>query len=157
MVFENINHMNLQELRPPITILLVEDNPGDVFLISRCLSNSQFNHKIYHVEDGEQAMSFLHHEGEYATKPSPHIVLLDLNLPLKSGLEVLEEMKADLNLKHLPVIILTSSRAEEDIFNSYQLYANCYIAKPFEVDEFAEVINAIEVFWAKCAQLPVVS
>lgn len=149
--------MNLQELHRPIKILLVEDNPGDVFLVSRSLSNSQLNYEMHHVEDGQQAMTYLRHEGEYANTHCPHIVLLDLNLPLKSGLEVLQDIKTDQNLKHIPVLILTSSRTEQDILNSYQLYANCYITKPFEVDEFSELIQSIEYFWSKRVHLPILT
>ncbi len=149
--------MNLQEANRPIIILLVEDNPGDIFLISHSLGQSQLPYNLYDVEDGQEAINFLRKKGEYASVDSPHLVLLDLNLPIKNGFEVLEEIKEEPSLKHLPVVILTSSNSEQDVLNSYRLYANCYVTKPFEVDEFSEVIKVIESFWANYAHLPLVS
>ncbi len=146
--------MSYNEISKPIDILLVEDNPGDVFLITNSLSTSQMPNTLYHVTDGIEAMAFLRQENSYATVVRPHLILLDLNLPNKNGFEVLQEIKADPDLKHLPVVVLTSSRAEQDVLKSYRLYASCYISKPFEVNEFDKAVKSIESFWLQRVQLP---
>ena len=146
--------MNSTQISQSLEILLVEDNPGDVFLITNTLSESPVRHSLHQVENGELAVNYLRREGEYARAPRPHLILLDLNLPRKNGFEVLTEIKRDENLKEIPVVILTSSRAEQDILNSYRLYASCYITKPFEFNDFMETVKSIESFWFKIAQLP---
>jgi two-component system, chemotaxis family, response regulator Rcp1 len=135
-------------------ILLVEDNPGDVRLAYEALNECKFLNKLYRVEDGMEAMAFLRQEGKYADAPRPDLVLLDLNLPRKDGREVLAEIKTDENLRRIPVVILTVSRAEDDILNSYNLHANCYISKPFEMEQFMQVVKSIESFWFAIAKLP---
>jgi chemotaxis family two-component system response regulator Rcp1 len=135
-------------------ILLVEDNPGDVRLAKEALKESKLLNKLYQVEDGTKAMSFLRQEGAYSDVPRPDLVLLDLNLPRKNGREVLAEIKADESLKRIPVVILTISRAEEDILKSYNLHANCYISKPFDMEQFIQVVKSIEDFWFSIVKLP---
>jgi two-component system response regulator len=135
-------------------ILLVEDNPGDVRLAKEALKESKLLNKLYAVEDGIEAMAFLRQEGDYADVPRPDLVLLDLNLPRKNGREVLAEIKADETLKRIPVVILTVSRAEEDVLKSYNLHANCYISKPFEMEQFIQVVKSIEDFWFSIVKLP---
>ena len=135
-------------------ILLVEDNPGDVRLAKEALKESKLLNKLYAVEDGIEAMAFLRQEGDYADVPRPDLVLLDLNLPRKNGREVLAEIKADETLKRIPVVVLTVSRAEEDVLKSYNLHANCYISKPFDMEQFVKVVKSIEDFWFSIVKLP---
>lgn len=135
-------------------ILLVEDNPGDVRLAREALKESKLLNKLYQVEDGIKAMAFLRQEGAYSDVPRPDLVLLDLNLPRKNGREILAEIKADETLKRIPVVILTISRAEEDILKSYNLHANCYISKPFDMEQFITVVKSIEDFWFSIVKLP---
>jgi two-component system, chemotaxis family, response regulator Rcp1 len=137
-----------------IEILLVEDNPGDVILTREALREGKIANNLHVVEDGEQAMAFLRREGPYAEVPRPDVVLLDLNLPRKDGREVLAEVKSDPKLKHIPVVILTTSRNEEDVMNTYGLHANCYLVKPVEYAPFLEVIRSFESFWLKVVRLP---
>jgi two-component system, chemotaxis family, response regulator Rcp1 len=141
----------------PIEILLVEDNPGDARLAVESLKESKVNNNLHHVEDGVEAMQFLHREGEYAYSPRPDLVLLDLNLPRKDGREVLAEIKADPALKLIPVVVLTTSAAERDLLRTYDLNANAYIVKPLDLDQFIEVVQAIESFWFTVVKLPRVS
>ncbi len=141
-------------LRPSLDILLVEDNAGDVFLIRNALAKWSTQCNLHAVTDGEAAIRFLRKEGEYANSPPPHLIVLDLNLPKKDGREVLAEIKADLQLKHIPVIVMTASSSEQDILRSYQLNANCYITKPSDLDDYSETLQEIENFWLTCAQLP---
>jgi len=136
-------------------ILLVEDNAGDVRLAEEALKESRLLNKLYQVEDGIQAMAFLRQEGEYSDAPRPDLVLLDLNLPRKNGREVLAEIKADETLKRIPVVVLTISRAEEDVLKSYNLHANCYISKPFDMEQFVRVVKSIEDFWFSIVRLPI--
>lgn len=136
------------------TILLVEDNPGDAELAREALENSKFINQLHVAEDGVQAMAFLHRQGPYADAPRPDIILLDLNLPKKDGREVLAEIKSDENLKTIPVVILTSSKADEDIIRSYKLHANCYITKPLDIVRFFDVVNNIKEFWMSIVVLP---
>jgi chemotaxis family two-component system response regulator Rcp1 len=131
----------------PVEILLVEDNPGDVRLTSEALRETNLVYNLSVVGDGEAALAFLRREGKYAAAPRPALILLDLNLPRKSGREVLQEIKGDPDLLTIPVAILTTSRSEEDIARAYRLHANCYIAKPLDMDHFIKVVAAIENFW----------
>ncbi len=137
-----------------IDILLVEDNPGDVRLAQEALKESKVRNKLYVVEDGVEAMSFLRKQGRHTDVPRPDLILLDLNLPRKSGREVLAEVKTDDNLKRIPVVVLTVSRAEEDIVRSYDHHANCYITKPLDFSQFMEVTKTIEEFWLTIVKLP---
>ncbi len=138
----------------PAEVLLVEDNPGDARLTLEALKEGKVLNRVSVVPDGVEAMAFLHREGPYADAPRPNLILLDLNLPKKDGREVLAEIKADPDLKRIPVVILTTSRAEEDIARTYDLHANCYITKPVDLDKFLEVVRSIEDFWLAFVQLP---
>lgn len=138
----------------PIDILLVEDNPGDVRLTKEALKDATMKSNVHVVTDGEEAMSFLNQEGDFAEVPRPDLILLDLNLPRKDGREVLEEIKADDRLKMIPVVVLTTSEAEQDIARVYELHANCYITKPVDLDRFMDVIRTIEEFWFRVVRLP---
>jgi CheY-like chemotaxis protein len=138
----------------PIEILLVEDSPGDVLIAREALSEAKLLNDIHVAEDGVEAMDFLHKRGKFAAAPTPDLILLDLNLPRKSGREVLAEIKTDENLKFIPVIILTTSSAEEDILKSYNLYANCYVVKPVEFESFVQAVKSIENFWFSVVTLP---
>ncbi len=142
------------EAGKPIEILLVEDNPGDVDLAREGLEESKLRNTLHVVEDGEQAMAFLLREGKYTDAPSPDVILLDLNLPRMDGRELLAEIKLNQDLRHIPVIVLTSSQIEEDIMKSYQLHANCYISKPIGFTEFVKVVRADEHFWFTIVTLP---
>jgi len=137
-----------------VEILLVEDNPGDVRLTQEVLKDGRVRNNMSVVMDGVDAISFLQQTGEYADAPRPDIILLDLNLPKKDGREVLAEIKADPDLKNIPVVVLTTSSAEQDIFRSYDLHANCYITKPVDLDQFIKVIRSIEDFWLTIVKLP---
>lgn len=138
----------------PIQILLVEDNPGDARLTREALSQSKVHNVLHHTRDGEEAMAFLRHEAPFVAVPTPDLVLLDLNLPRRDGREVLEDIKSDPALKHIPVVILTSSQAEEDILRSYRLHANCFITKPVDLEQLAKVVSGIEQFWFTLVKLP---
>ncbi len=137
-----------------VDILLVEDNPGDVRLAQEALKESKVRNRLYVVEDGVEAMAFLHRQGKYADAPRPDLVLLDLNLPRKSGREVLAEIKTDDSLKRIPVVVLTVSRAEEDVIKCYDYHANCYITKPLDFNQFMEVTKSIDEFWLTIVRLP---
>ncbi len=137
-----------------IEILLVEDNPGDVRLTSEALKEAKVVNNLHVVEDGVAAIEFLRRKGEYHDVPRPDLVLLDLNLPKKDGREVLEEIKADDILKTIPVVVLTTSHAEEDIVRSYNLHANCYVTKPVDLDQFIRIVKSIEDFWLTIVRLP---
>jgi len=138
----------------PIEILMVEDSAGDAELMLDFLEQSKVKNRIHWAKDGEAAMAFLHREGEYAGKPTPDLILLDLNLPRKDGREVLSEVKADPRLACIPVVILTSSKSEADIVRSYRLQANCYITKPVDLDQFVKVVRSIDDFWLSVVRLP---
>ena len=138
----------------PIEILLVEDNPGDVRLTIEALRDSKVRNNLHVAVDGVDALAFLRHEGRYAEAPRPDLILLDLNLPKKDGREVLAEIKADAILRTIPVVILTTSRAEQDVLRSYELQANCYITKPVDLDQFITVVKSIEDFWLTIVTLP---
>jgi DNA-binding response OmpR family regulator len=138
----------------PVEILLVEDNPAHADMMREALKQSRFANNLSVVTDGEMAIDFLHKKGEFAASPRPKLVLLDLGLPKKSGLEVLSEIKAEPNLKRIPVIILTTSKSEEDILKSYDLQANTYITKPVHLSEFMDAVKSLEKYWFDIAQLP---
>ena len=137
-----------------IEILLVEDNEGDVGLVEEVFQEAKIMNNLNIAEDGEEAILFLRKEGKFSNVPSPDIILLDLNLPGKDGREVLKEIKEDDELKRIPVVILTTSRAEGDILKSYNLHANSYITKPVDFDQFIKVIKSIENFWLDIVKLP---
>jgi chemotaxis family two-component system response regulator Rcp1 len=137
-----------------IQILLVEDNPADVRLTREVFADGKIANQLHEVADGEQAMAFLRRKGQYADSPRPDIILLDLNLPRKDGREVLAEIKSDPSLRVIPVVILTTSRSDRDILESYNLHANCYISKPVDLLQFMEVIRSIEDFWLSIVRLP---
>lgn len=138
----------------PIDILLIEDSPSDVRLTREALKEAKVLNTLHVVQDGVAALEFLRKQGKYADSPEPHLILLDLNLPKKDGREVLAEIKEDKNLKRIPVVVLTTSRAEEDIVRSYNLYANAYVTKPVDLKQFLEVIRTIEEFWLAVVTLP---
>jgi len=138
----------------PIEILLVEDNPGDVRLTREIFKAARIRNLIHTVEDGVEAMEYLRNQGKYADAAKPDLILLDLNLPRKDGREVLAEIKTDDKLKRIPVVVLTISKAEEDILKTYRLHANCYITKPVDLDQFIKVVASIEDFWLSVVKLP---
>lgn len=148
--------MSLQETKVvrEIEILLVEDNQADVRLTIKAFQRGKLRHKLYSVEDGEQAMAFLRRECPYCDAARPDLILLDLNMPNMDGREVLAEIKKDPDLLTIPVIVLTTSEAEQDILQSYRLHANCYITKPVTMERFIAVISAIEDFWINIVKLP---
>ena len=137
-----------------IKILLVEDNPADALLTREALKQGMVNASLSHVQDGAEAMDFLNRRGSYGDSERPDLILLDLNLPKKSGREVLAEIKADGGLRAIPVVILSTSQAADDVNRAYELYANCYVSKPMEFSNFLEVVAAIKGFWGTVAQLP---
>lgn len=147
--------MSIGDNGRPVEILLVEDNPGDVRLTREAFHEGKMKNNLSVVEDGVEAMAFLRREGAYSEAPRPDIVLLDLNLPRKDGREVLAEIKVDPDLKRIPVVILTTSKAEEDILRTYNLHANCYITKPVDFERFIEIVKMIEGFWLSVVKLPV--
>lgn len=138
----------------PVRILLVEDNPGDVRLTKEALREGKVRNDLHVVGDGEEAMAFLRRGDHHADAPRPDLILLDLNLPKKDGREVLEELKVDPEFRRIPVVVLTSSKAEEDILRSYDLHANAYITKPVDLDQFIGVVKAVEDFWFTVVRLP---
>lgn len=138
-----------------IQILLVEDSPTDAKLTLTALKHAKVANRVSHVEDGVQAMEFLRRQGEYANAPRPDLILLDLNLPRKDGREVLEELKSDPDLQTIPVVVLTTSQAEQDVLRSYRLHANSYVTKPVNFERFLEVVQSIESFWLNVVVLPV--
>ena len=138
----------------PIEILLVEDSPGDVRLTQEAFRDGKLATNLHVVADGEAAIDHLRRRGAYATAVRPDLILLDLNLPKKDGREVLAEIKADDDLRRIPVVILTTSKAEQDILKVYHLHANCYITKPVDLDQFLGVVKAIEEFWLQIVKLP---
>ena len=142
-------------METPVEILLVEDNMADVRLTKEVLKDSKVKNNLHFVMDGVEAVSFLRKEGKYKDVPKPDLVLLDLNLPKKDGREVLKEIKNDEVLKRIPVVILTTSKAEQDILKSYNLHANCYITKPVDLEQFITVVKSIEEFWFTIVKLPV--
>jgi chemotaxis family two-component system response regulator Rcp1 len=137
-----------------IEILLIEDNPGDVRLTREALRDAKVVNDLTVVSDGAEAIDFLRRKGRYAAANRPDLILLDLNLPRKDGREVLEEIKQDPELKRIPVVIITSSKAEEDVLRSYNLHANCYVIKPVDFEQFVAVVKSIENFWMGIVKLP---
>jgi CheY-like chemotaxis protein len=140
--------------RTPIEILLVEDNPGDVRLTHEALKEGKVHNNMSVVSDGVAALAFLRGLPPYTDAPHPDLILLDLNLPKKGGLEVLSEIKTDENLKRIPVVVLTTSQAEQDIIHSYEVHANAYVTKPVDLDQFILVVKSIEDFWLEIVKLP---
>ncbi len=138
----------------PIDILLVEDSPADVDLTREALEDAKVRNTLHVVSDGVAALEFLRREGDYADAPRPDLILLDLNLPKKDGREVLADIKADPSLRRIPVVVLTTSEAEQDIVRSYDLHANCYVTKPVDLEQFIAVIKSIENFWLVIVKLP---
>jgi chemotaxis family two-component system response regulator Rcp1 len=137
-----------------IEILLVEDNPGDARLTGEALNEGKVLNKMNVVEDGVEALAYLRHEAPYQTSVRPDIILLDLNMPRMDGRELLSIIKSDPELKCIPVVVLTTSKAEEDIFKSYDLHANCFITKPVDLEQFIEVVKSVEEFWFTIVKLP---
>jgi CheY-like chemotaxis protein len=138
----------------PIEILLVEDSESDISLTEEAFKEGKVHNQLHVTRDGMDALAFLHREGRYAQAPRPDLILLDLNLPKKDGREVLEEIRADENLKCIPVVVLTTSKADEDILRMYKLAANCYITKPVDWEQFICVVQSIEHFWLHVVTLP---
>lgn len=138
-----------------IEILLVEDNPGDARLTTEALKEAKVRNRLRHLADGVEALAFLRRQGKYAKALRPDLILLDLNLPRKDGREVLAEIKTDDELKRIPVVVLTTSQAEEDILRAYNLNANCYVSKPVDLDQFIKVVKTINDFWLTIVKLPV--
>jgi CheY-like chemotaxis protein len=138
----------------PADVLLVEDDPGDVLMTREAFEHFRIRNPLHVVGDGEQALQFLHRNGEYTSMPRPGLILLDLNLPRRNGLEVLADVKSDAELLAIPVVVLTTSQAEEDIVRSYSLHANAYISKPVDFDRFNDVIRQINKFFLTLVQLP---
>ena len=137
-----------------IDVLLVEDDPGDVLLIREAFEDNKVHNRLHVVPDGVEALMFLRQEGEHADAPRPDLVLLDLNLPRKDGREVLAEVKGDESLQHIPVVVLTTSKAEEDVLRSYKLHANAYVTKPVDFDRFIDVVRRIDEFFVTVVKLP---
>jgi CheY-like chemotaxis protein len=138
----------------PVEILLVEDNPGDVRLAQETLRECKISNRVHVARDGEEALRFLQRQEEYAEAVRPDIIMLDLNLPKKDGRQVLAEIKADPELRRIPVIVLTTSRADQDILKSYDLQANCYITKPLDLDQYWKAMQSVERFWFQVVKLP---
>jgi CheY-like chemotaxis protein len=146
--------MSHHESGRPIEILLVEDNPGDVRLTIEALKEGRVHNSLSVARDGVEALAFLRRQGPHANAARPDLILLDLNLPRKDGREVLAEIKEDPSLRRIPVVVLTTSKAEEDILRTYDLHANCYIAKPVDLDQFISVVRSIDDFWLSVVRLP---
>lgn len=137
-----------------LELLLIEDNPGDAKLIQEVLSTSKIVKKINVVVDGEEALKFLNNEGSYLDSTTPDLILLDLNLPRKDGREVLKDIKTSSDLKHIPVVVLTTSKDEIDVLKSYELQANSFVTKPVDIDKFTNIVQTIEDFWFSFVKLP---
>ena len=138
----------------PIEILLIEDNPGDARLTQEALREARVHNRLSHVHDGVEAMAFVRREAPHTNAPPPDLILLDLNLPKKDGREVLQEIKSDSRLQRIPVVVLTTSKAEEDVLKTYQLHANCYVTKPVDLEQFIKVVRSIDNFWLTVVTLP---
>ena len=137
-----------------VDVLLVEDDPGDVLMTREAFEHHKLRNQLHVVNDGEQALQFLHRTGKYASAPRPGLILLDLNLPRRDGLEVLAELKGDPGLRVIPVVILTTSQADEDVLRSYALHANAYVSKPVDFERFMDVIRQIDNFFVTVVKLP---
>ncbi len=138
----------------PIEVLLAEDNPADVRLTEEGLKEGKLHHVLHVVRDGVEAMEYLRRQGRHSAARRPDIVLLDLNMPRKDGREVLAEIKQDASLRTIPVVVMTSSDADQDVLRAYELHANCYITKPVDLDKFISIVRAIENFWLTVVELP---
>ena len=138
----------------PIEILLVEDNPGDVRLTQEAIREAKIRNRLNVVTDGEEAVAYVRRQGNFADQPRPDLILLDLNLPKKDGREVLKDLKSDPDLHRIPVVVLTSSAAEQDILSTYDLYANAYVTKPVDLEQFMHVVSSIQDFWLNIVKLP---
>ncbi len=152
-MIQPLQRIRISDMRP-IEILLVEDNPGDVRLTQEALGEAKVRNNLAVARDGVEALSYLRREAPFEDATRPDLVLLDLNLPRKDGREVLAEIKADPELRRLPVVVLTTSSAEKDVLESYNLYANCYITKPVDLDQFVGIVSSIEDFWLTIVKLP---
>ncbi|WP_205697355.1 response regulator [Conexibacter sp. SYSU D00693] len=137
-----------------IEVLLVEDDAGDVLLVQEAFEDHKVRNRLHHVSDGEEALRFLRREGDFADAPRPDLVLLDLNLPRKDGREVLREVKGDDELRSIPVVVLTTSEAEEDVLRSYDLHANAYVTKPVDFERFIEIVRKVDEFFVTVVKLP---
>jgi CheY-like chemotaxis protein len=146
--------MSTPEQVEMIDVLLVEDDAGDILLIEEAFADNKLRNRLHVVRDGVEALAFLRREGEYADAPQPDLVLLDLNLPRKDGREVLAEVKSDESLRQIPIVVLTTSKAEEDVLRSYKLHANAYVTKPVDFDRFIEVVRQIDEFFVTVVKLP---
>ncbi|HUT25428.1 MAG TPA: response regulator [Sumerlaeia bacterium] len=146
--------MRREAVDSPIEILLVDDSPGDVRLTQEALREAKVRNNLRVARDGEEALAMLRREGAFANVARPDLILLDLNLPLKGGMDVLEEIKGDASLKSIPVVVLTTSQAEKDIVKAYDLKANCYVTKPVDLGQFMQVVRAMESFWLTVVKLP---
>ena len=144
----------IDKTAPPVEILLVEDNLGDARLTREALKEGKVYNNLHWVKDGVEALDFLYQRGAHKDAPKPDIILLDLNLPKKDGREVLQDIKNDEKLKRIPVVILTTSKAEEDVLRSYDLHANCYVTKPVDLEKFIVVVQSIDRFWLTVVTLP---
>jgi CheY-like chemotaxis protein len=149
--------MGIAEQGRPIEILLVEDSAADVGLTVEAFRDAKIQNRMSVVEDGVEAMAFLRREGSHARAPRPDLILLDLNLPRKDGRQVLKEIKDEPTLRNIPVVVLTTSKGEEDVLRAYDLHANCYVKKPVDFNRFMEVVKSIESFWLTVVTLPVAS
>jgi CheY-like chemotaxis protein len=143
-----------QATAKPVVVLLVEDDPGDVVLVTEAFEHNKVANDLHTVQDGVEAIAFLRQEGAYANAPVPDLILLDLNLPRMDGREVLAEVKADERLRRIPVVVLTTSKAEEDVLRSYELHANAFVTKPVDFDRFIEVVRQIDEFFVSVVKLP---
>lgn len=137
-----------------IELLLIEDNPADVSLTQRALSHTRSSPRVSVVRDGDEAIAFLRRQGQYESAPRPDVIFLDLNVPKRDGRTLLAELKSDPELRNIPVIVLTTSEADEDIAHAYDLYANCYVKKPVEMQRFIQMIQSVEEFWLNVVRLP---
>lgn len=146
--------MNFTTMSQPFEILLLEDNPGDIELIREAFQESRINYRLSVVRDGEAAIAFLHRQGKYTNAPRADLILLDLNVPKIDGRQVLAEIKNDPYLRRIPVIVLSTSAAEQDVLESYELHANCYITKPIDFEHFIAIVKAVENFWLDIVKLP---
>jgi CheY-like chemotaxis protein len=146
--------MNIIDEATPIEVLLIEDDPGDVLITREALVGSKLVHNLHVVDNGEQAVDYLRHEGDYQNAPRPDLILLDLNLPRLDGREVLAQIKADASLRQIPTVVLTTSNAEEDVLRSYDLHANAYVTKPVEFEAFIAVVRQIDDFFLSVVRLP---
>ncbi len=144
----------MRSAQHPVKILLVEDNPGDVLLTREAFNEGSYFPELSVVEDGEEALRFLRKQGDHRNAPRPDLILLDLNLPKKDGRELLAEVKQDPDLQQIPVIVLTTSEADQDVRRAYRLHANCYLTKPLDMDSFLRKMRAVEDFWLNVVRLP---